>query len=64
MIPNLFLAQRLAELRIQEALHEAQQARATRAVKGAGGARRWWLPLTLTLSMLLGFIGRGNRLCR
>lgn len=61
MILNPFLAQRLAEAYIQEALREAEQDRLIRLAQGSSPVRRGRLTLVLTLNALLGLAGGGER---
>lgn len=58
MIFNLFLAHRLAEAYIQEAMREAEQDRLVRADQGTRKARGWWTSVASVLSSLVGLVIR------
>ena len=60
MMPNPFLTQRLAEVRVREALREAERARLLRLAQAAGRERKLRLVLALALQVLLGLAGGGS----
>ena len=55
---NPYLAQRLAEERMKDALREAEQERLIRAAKGPRKARERQSPVKLTFVSLLGLVMR------
>ena len=58
MLFNPYLAQRLAEEHIKDALREAEQERLIRAAKGPWKGRGWWPSVALMLSSLFGLVIR------
>ena len=55
---NPYLAERLAEKRMKDAMRKAEQARLIRMVEGPRKVRGWWLPVMLIPSGLLGLVIR------
>jgi hypothetical protein len=53
MLYNPYLAERVGEERIKDALREAEQARLIRAAEGPSKVREWRLPAVSILSSLL-----------
>jgi len=51
-----YMAQRLMEERVKDALREAEHARLVRAVQGPRKARGWWTPVALILGRLVGIV--------
>ena len=57
---NPFTVELLAEERIKDAMHQAEQARLIRAAKGSGKSRRWRMPMILALKSLLALFIRSQ----
>ncbi|HIQ06370.1 MAG TPA: hypothetical protein EYH31_11915 [Anaerolineae bacterium] len=53
-----YLAQRSAEERIKDRLHEAEQYRLIRSAEGRRKARGWWTSVMLMFSSLLSLVVR------
>jgi len=58
MLFNPYLAQRMMEERVKDALREAKQERLIRVAKGPCKARRPWISVALMLNSLVGLVIR------
>jgi len=66
MLFNLWTTYWLTEVRMRDAIYEAEQARLMRAAKGPRKERKWWLRVTLVVKSLLAILTdrRVDELCR